>query len=101
MRSSRIAAEIHYTDTDVIIGEAGMLLVVVGDGLVNQKDALSSDGSVRPGEFTGEGVTNGRIVVVRPGDKMLVHAGMAHVHGTLPGSVAAATFVKRREAPQS
>lgn len=100
-RSSRITAEIHSDDTDIIIGEAGMLLVVVGDGLANKKKATNPDGSVRAGEFVGDGVINGHIEVVRPGDRMLVHRGKAHVHGTLPGSIAAATFVKRREIPQS
>lgn len=94
VRISRTTAEIHETDEDLVTGVVGPMIFYLGGELENPRKAKNPDGSIKPRELIGDGIIGGTRVEVNTGDTLRIPAGMPHVHGTEPGRVAAAKFVK-------
>lgn len=97
-------AEIHETESDQIECKRGPMVFWVAErpdeGLVNRRPATDNKGSIRQGEFVGDGIIGGKIYTLNEGDVLTIPPRFAHLHGTVlsspekPREIAASTFSK-------
>ncbi len=64
-------AEVHQSAADIWLVLAGTGKFILGGKLVNQKE-------IKPGEFTGDSITNGQAKSVGPGSIIDIPSGVPH-----------------------